>query len=191
MKATWILFAALMTAAANADEATVAPCADLTEPKSKSRQFFEGKILMTNLLALEAKGEAKFHPAFAQPAQQCLFGKFDVAGTGVDAIHSKFEPGEATLLFRFATAGSDARNIFVIYDGMASFMSKKTVFFIVEERAGAISYYAMFREQPTFAALKPLITGIVEGSAKPLARVRWPAGAKEPEIDAYDTSRLK
>jgi hypothetical protein len=79
----------------------------------------------------------------------------------------------------------------VIYDGMASLMAKRPVFFLVEERAGSISYYAMFRDQPTFVALKPLVTSILDGSAKPLATVRWPAGAKEPAMDAYDTSRLK
>jgi hypothetical protein len=49
----------------------------------------------------------------------------------------------------------------------------------------------MFRDQPTLAALKPLVTSILDGSAQPLARVRWPPGAKEPVIDAYDSKRLK
>jgi len=74
---------------------------------------------------------------------------------------------------------------------MASFIAKKDVFFVVEERKGSISYYAMFRDQPTYAALKPVVTGILDGSAQPLATVRWPAGAKEPVIDAYDSKRLK
>lgn len=70
-------------------------------------------------------------------------------------------------------------------------MANKEVFVVVEERNGSISYYAMFRDQPTLAALKPLVTSILDGSAQPLARVRWPPGAKEPVIDAYDSKRLK
>ena len=50
---------------------------------------------------------------------------------------------------------------------------------------------AMFRDQPTYVALKPVVSGILDGSAQPLATVRWPAGAKEPVIDAYDSKRLK
>jgi hypothetical protein len=49
----------------------------------------------------------------------------------------------------------------------------------------------MFRDQPTYAVLKPLVTSILNGSAPPLATVRWPAGAVEPVIEAYDTKRLK
>ena len=41
------------------------------------------------------------------------------------------------------------------------------------------------------AALKPMVTSIIDGSASPLATVRWPKGAVEPVIDAYDTKRLK
>lgn len=70
-------------------------------------------------------------------------------------------------------------------------IAKKDVFFVVEEHKGNISYYAMFRDQPTYVALRPVVTGIVDGSAQPLATVRWPTGANEPVIDAYDSKRLK
>jgi hypothetical protein len=39
--------------------------------------------------------------------------------------------------------------------------------------------------------VKPIVTAIIDGSAKPLTTVRWPPGAKEPVIDAYDSKRLK
>lgn len=193
MKPSWkVLWSViLVTGATGALAAPPLPCAGVTDVKSKSRQSFESGTLMTSLLALQAQGEAKFHPTFAPPAQQCLFASFDVAGKVVEAIHSPFEVGENTLHWRFTTGGAEPRAVFVIYEGMASLMAKKPTFFVVEERAGAVSYYAMFREQPTYAALKPLVTGIFEGSAQPLAAVRWPAGAKEPVIDAYDTKRLK
>src|SRR5690349_2256299 len=170
---------------------SVGPCAGVVDAKSKSRQWFDGATLMVGLSSLEAQGEAKFHPTFDPPASQCLFEKFDVGGSSVDAIHSPFEKGEHTLHWRFMTAAPASREIVVIFDGMASFMAKKDVFFVVEERDGNISYYAMFRDQPTYAALKPVITGILDGSAKPLATVRWPPGDKEPVINAYDSKRLK
>jgi hypothetical protein len=191
MKPACALFLIVLASPHFAIAAPTAPCDSVVDVKSKSRQSFEGKILMTNLLTLEAEGEAKFHPAFAAPAQQCLFQTFEVAGSMIEAILSPFEAGENTLHWRFAAGGAEPRAVFVIYDGMASLIAKKTMFFVVEERGGKIDYYAMFRDQPTFAALKPLVSGIFDGSAKPLASVRWPPGAKEPEIEAYDGGRLK
>jgi hypothetical protein len=35
------------------------------------------------------------------------------------------------------------------------------------------------------------VTGIIDGTAQPLAVVSWPTGEKEPVIEAYDTKRLK
>ena len=169
---------------------SVAACAGVTDARSKSRPLFDGKTLMVSLSSLEAQGEAKFHPTFAPPSSQCLFDKFD-AGVSPVAIYSPFEKGEHTLHWRFTTTTPEPREIVVIYDAMASFIARKDVFFVVEERKGSISYYAMFRDQPTYAALKPVVTGILDGSAQPLATVRWPAGAKEPVIDAYDSKRLK
>jgi hypothetical protein len=183
----WFALASCGALAADA----VPPCAGVADVRSKSRQTFEGKTLMTNLLALEAKGEASFHPIYAPPATQCLFEKFDVSGNGVEAIHSAHEVGVATLHWRFSSAGAEPRTVLVIYDGVASLLAKKEVFFVIEERQGQIAYYAMFREQPSYAALKPLVTAILDGSAQPLAAVRWPAGAKEPVIEAYDTKRIK
>jgi hypothetical protein len=170
---------------------SVEPCSGVADAKSKSRQWFDGATLMVSLSSLEAQGEAKFHPTFDAPASQCLFEKFDVGASRVEAIHSPFGKGEHTLHWRFTTSQAEAREIFVIYDAMASLIARKDVFLVVEERDGNISYYAMFRDQPTYAALKPVITGILDGSTKPLATVRWPPGDKEPMINAYDSKRLK
>jgi hypothetical protein len=176
-----------------ADAAAPPPdCAGITDVKSKSRPLFEQKALMPVLLMLEGKGEAHFHPEYAPPASQCVFEKFDVAGSAVQAIHAPLEKDpNPTLHWRFQVSGTEARELLVFYDGTASLMAKKDVFYVVEERKGVISYYAMFRDQPTYAALKPLAISILDGSAQPLAVVRWPPGEKEPLIDAFDMKRLK
>jgi hypothetical protein len=49
----------------------------------------------------------------------------------------------------------------------------------------------MFRDIPAYAPTKELVRQIVEGVAKPLLAVRWPPGAKEGEMVAYDSKRLK
>lgn len=170
----------------------VADCTGVSDAKSKSRPYFKGESLMGALLVLEGKGEAHFHLETPPPASQCVFEKFEVAGALVEAIVSPFDKSPGTTLhWRFHVGGADARDILVMYDGTASVMADKEMFFVAEEREGSISYYAMFRDQPTYAALKPLVTSILDGSAPPLATVRWPAGAKEPVIDAYDAKRLK
>jgi hypothetical protein len=168
-------------------------CGGLPELKSKSRQTFESHVLMTSLLVLQSQGEAGFTPKYTKSPGECVLERFDIANIPVVALYSPFEKGEATLHYRFrAGTGADAREVLVIYDGVAGAMAKKgQVFKVVEDRAGTISYYGLFRDQPTYAALKPLVTGIVDGSAAPLATVRWPKGEKEPVIDAYDAKRVK
>ena len=191
--AAW-LFAGLLAAHAWSAEpvATVADCEGITDVKSRSRQLFESKVLMPVLLMLEAKGEARFHVTYVRPASQCVFDKFDVAGSPVQAIHAPLEKAsDPTLHWRFLVSGAEPREILVLYDGTAAAMAEKNVFYVVEERQGRISYYAMFRDQPTYAALKPMAVSIIDGSAKPLALVHWPPGEKESVIDAFDTKRLK
>lgn len=184
----WIVLASF--AGAHAAE-PAAPCAGVADIKSKSRQVFEMKVLMPQLMLLQAQGEAKFHPTFAAPASQCGFEKFDVAGVAVDSLHSPFEKSaEPTLHWQFNASGAEPRTLYVIYDPTTSLVVDKQVFFVVEERQGKIAHYSIFREQPAYAALKPIITGILDGSAKPLSVVYWPAGAKEPSIDSID-KRMK
>lgn len=187
------MFAVLWFAlAGGAFAAEPGDCADATDVKSKSRAYFEGSTLMVSLLTIEKQGEANFRPAFATPSGECVRERFTVGESPVAAVRYPFEKGEQTLHYRFVADGAEKREVLVLYDGLASLVAKKdAVFMVVEERAGAISYYAMFRDQPTYAALKPLVTGIFDGSAKPLAAVRWPKGAKEPVIEAYDSDRLK
>jgi hypothetical protein len=168
-------------------------CAALPELKSKSRQTFESQVLMTSLLVLQSQGEAEFTPKYSKPSSECVLERFDVANVAVVALYSPFEKGEATLHYRFrAGTAPEAREVLVIYDGVAGALAKKgQVFKVVEDRAGTISYYGVFRDQPTYAALKPMVMGILDGSAAPLATVRWPKGQKEPVMDAYDSKRLK
>jgi hypothetical protein len=183
----------IATEAAASEADTTVACAGVPNIKSKSRQLYDGGTLMVSLLLLEKQGEAEFRPKYAVPAATCLLEKFDVAGTTVSTIYAPFEKGEQTLHYRFAAlSGDEAREILVVYDALASLTSKKgEIFLVVENRKGNISYYAMFREQPLYASLKPIVVAIIDGSAQPLATVRWPSGAKEPVIDAYDTKRLK
>jgi len=188
-----IAFCSVSAGAVAAETDAIAPCAGVSEIKSKSRQLNHLGTMMVTLLILEKQGEAEFRPKYAAPASSCLLEKFDVAGTSVNAIYTPFEKGAHTLLYRFtAQSAEEAREILVVYDGDASLTYKKgDVFQVVEKRKGNISYYEMFRDQPTYTVVKPIVTSIIDGSAKPLVTVRWPPGAKEPVIDAFDTKRLK
>lgn len=180
-------------ATAESSLVAITDCSGVTDIKSKSRQLFEGKTLMVTLAMLEAQGEAQFRPKYSEPASQCVFERFEIAGNPVTAIYSPFEKGEQTLHYRFLSAvGGESREVVVLYDGLTSLVAKKgLIFFVAENRGGKISYYAMYRDQPSYAALKPLVVSVLDGSAAPLATVRWPKGEKEPVIDAYDSKRLK
>ena len=96
-----------------ADAETIAPCAGVTEIKSKSRPLNQLGMMMVTLLILEKQGEADFRPKYAAPASACLLEKFDVAGTTVNAIYTPFEKGEQTLHYRFTTEASGKRAKFL------------------------------------------------------------------------------
>lgn len=190
----WMLGGTLVQAA---DSAAVPACTGISDPKSKSRQYDEIKILMPALAGLEGQGEANFHPTATIPASQCLFETFDVAGNPVAAIYAAFEKGEVsfeksarTLNWQFNAGGAEPRQILVLHDVMASLMAKKDVFLLLEERKGSILFYALFRDPPSLAALKPMVTSILDGSLAPIVGLRWPPGAKEALLDGYDTKRL-
>lgn len=187
----WLLLTLTMISAAHGAGELPATCAGSHEIKSKSRTFMDGGALMTHLLVLQGQGEAKFHVAPAAPAKQCLAEEFELGGYEVSAIHAPFEKGTLTRNWLFVANGATPREIQVVYDGTTSLATKKEVFLVVEERDGKIAHYAMFRDPPTLAALKPVIAGILDGTAQPLSVVRWPAGAVEPVMDTFDSKRLK
>lgn len=185
------MLALALTGVARAD---VADCQDVQDAKSGARTLKDATPLMISLNKLEKQGEANFKPNYQEPDSRCVLERFEAAALPVSVEYSPFTKSENDTLHYRAQAGGgdDAREILVIYDGLASLMTKKgLVFFVIENRKGSISYYSMYREQPAYADLKPLFTSILDGSAKPLATVHWPPGEKEPVIDAFDSKRLK
>lgn len=163
------------------------PCVGVTDIASKSRQSFQMKVLMPHLLVLQGQGEAKFHPTVDPPRSQCAFETFTVGDATVDALYTpRDEYAVAALVWQFDARGPDPRTIHVLHDATTAAVVRKDVFFVVEERRGQISHYAVYVEQPAYAALKPLVTGILDGSARPLTVVHWPPGAPEPVLDAPD-----
>lgn len=79
----------------------------------------------------------------------------------------------------------------VLYSGTVGIVARGQAFHVSETRGGVVSFYAMFKEQPTYQAAKELAASIFSGSIKPLLAVRWPEGAKEGEVVAFDSSKLK
>jgi hypothetical protein len=189
----FLMCAALLAFASHSMAADALPdCTGFSDVKSKSRTLNEMSTLMVTLLTLEKQGEANFTPNYPVPASQCALEHYTAAGAPVTPVYSPFEKGAGmALLYRFVVEGVEPREIVVVYDGLASIMAKKTVFLVIEKRNGDVSFYEMYRDQPAYAVLKPLVTSILDGSAKALATVRWPPGAKEPVIDAIDSKRLK
>jgi hypothetical protein len=104
-----------------ANGAEPAACVDAADIKSKSRQLNHLESMMIHLITLEKQGEAEFRPKYTAPTSECVLEKFDVAGTTMVAVYSPFEKGELTLHYRFAAqSGEEAREILVVYDGLAS-----------------------------------------------------------------------
>ncbi|HTU68658.1 MAG TPA: hypothetical protein VMF52_22150 [Steroidobacteraceae bacterium] len=168
-----------------------ADCPAAADAKSKSRTLNQMSTLMVSLLTLQGQGESNFKPAYAPPAGACVRERFAAGGVTVTAIQSAVDEGKSSLKYRFTTDGAEAREVLVLYDATTSVATGKSVYFVIETRNGNISYYEMYRDPPAYDVVKTLVTGILDGSSKALATVRWPPGAKEPVIDAMDSKRLK
>lgn len=167
-------------------------CKVASSAKGKSRQRFDATAFMAVAGEVEAQGEKDFRLKYDSPDTECLVERFSLAGATVSAIYSPWKKGTQTLLYRFVMEILEGpREVLVLYSGTAGLAAKGQAFHVTESRAGVVSFYAMFKEEPTYQATKELAMSIFSASAKPLLAVRWPEGAKEGEVVAFDSSRLK
>jgi hypothetical protein len=199
----WLFFLAAIGSAlsAGAEESApvgVAPqagqsCLGQPPAKGKSQQIFSSTPLILIADELERQGEAAFHLQYDVKAPECVLEAFDVGGLKATVLYTPWAKGLSTLEYRVRVdRPTGATEVLVLYSGMASlFSGAGMIFHVSEERDGVISWYAMFKEEPTYAAVRELVEKIVKGEARPLLAVRWPPGAKEGDILVYDNKRLK
>jgi len=185
----------LFVFAAHAQEAPLlpdAPCKAAPPSKGKSRQRFDATAFMTVAGLLEAQGEKNFRLIYDAAAEACLVERFEQSGQDVNAVYNPWQKGTQTLLYKFVrTSAEETREVLVLYSSMVGLVAKGQGFHVTETRNGVVSFYAMFKEEPTYQAAKDLASSILTDSAKPLLAVRWPPGAPEGEIVAFDSSKLK
>lgn len=168
-----------------------AECERAPPMKGKSRQRFDSTSFMVVAGELEAQGEENFRLIYEPPTAECLVERIVLSGHKLAATYNPREKGAQTLLYRFV-AEDNSREVLVLYSGMVGLVAKGGHgFHVSETRGGIVSFYAMFKEQPTYEAAKTIAADILSGSAKPLLAVRWPEGAKEGEVVAFDDARLK
>ncbi|MCV2360388.1 hypothetical protein LNV08_15535 [Paucibacter sp. TC2R-5] len=168
-------------------------CTDAPPEKAKASERFESSTLFIVAKELESQGEKNFHLKHSTPSSHCIVETFLVGDVAVSAGYSPWEKGLSTLLYEFSVSRPDgASEIQVLYSGTAGVLGGAGfVFHVSEERQGIISWYAMFNGEPAFADVKALVEKIVRGDAKPLLAVTWREGAKEGDVVAFDTQRLK
>lgn len=187
-----LLVASITTQAREAQPIPDASCKVAPPTKGKSRQRFDATAFMVVAGELEAQGEKNFQLKYDPPAAECLVERFDITDTSVNAIYSPWAKGAQTLLYRFvADTPQGSREVLVLYSGTVGLVAKGYAFHVTETRDGVVAFYAMFKEEPTYQSVKELATSILFSSVKPLLAVRWPEGAKEGEVVAFDSSKLK
>lgn len=192
--ATTTLHPAVAAGAEEEEDGSVKPCSSPPPTRGKLRERFDAMALLIVSAQLETQGEADFHLKYEAPAEECLVESFTVGELSVRARYNKWQKGTSTLLYRFTVERLDGTTeVLVLYSGFASVFASGSgyVFHVAEERDGVISWYAMFKKEPTYPGVRTLVERIIAGGARPLMAVRWPAGAKEAVIEAYDTGRLK
>ncbi|MFL6602845.1 MAG: hypothetical protein ACJ8R9_16155 [Steroidobacteraceae bacterium] len=196
--ATLVLLAfcsnALSSHAAEATTISPKTCESHPTEKGKSRQRFDSLALMVVAGELEAQGEAAFHLKYDAPSADCALETFTVGDTVATVHYNPWEKGPSTLHYRIELANPKGNTeVLVLYSGTSALVAHGGgyVFHVSEERDGVISWYAMFRDEPAYSAVKALVEQIANGSTKPLMAVRWPTGAKEAQVVAFDNKRLK
>jgi len=189
-----ILGSVLLGNAASAAEpaAAATKCENFADIKSKSRQEFDSTVLLQVSGMLENQGPTSFDVAYEAPKSACEVESFDNAGSQVSIVRSPWKKGDATLLYRIVVKSpAEQREFLVVYDGIVSNVAKEDCFHVSEKRNGMVSWYAVFKDQPTYAAVKALVVGILTDDAKPLLAVKWSADSKDLQQVVYDHSRLK
>jgi len=169
------------------------PCATSPPSKGRSSELFASTPLLIIADDLEKQGEAAFHLKYEVKTPECLVEAFVIGDTKAAAFYTPFTKGLSTLEYRVKLdRPTGATDVLVIYSGLASLMGEHgLVFHVSEERDGIISWYAMFKDEPTYPAVRELVGKIATGEAKPLLAVRWPPGANEGEVVTFDSKRLK
>src|SRR5262249_18347051 len=127
--------------------------------KGKSRQRFDAKAFMVVALEIQAQGEQNFVLKYDPPTEECLVERFDAADMHVSAIYSPWTKGIQTLLYRFvAETPQGSREVLTLYSGTVGLVEKGLAFHVTEKRDGVVSFYAMFKEEPAYPAVKELAT---------------------------------
>jgi len=183
-------------ASSHAEDAVSLPsktCESRPAEKGKSQQRFDAVALMVVANELETQGEAAFHLHYDAPSAECMLETFAVGDVVAKVHYNPWEKGTSTLHYRIELARPHGNTeVLVLHSGISAMASGGGyMFHVSEERDGVISWYAMFRNVPAYSEVKTLVEQIANGSATPLLAVRWPAGAKEAEVIAYDSQRLK
>ena len=189
-----IIGSMLLSHIANAADSSpvVAKCENFVDVKSKSRQEFDSTIFLQVSGILENQGAGSFDVAYEAPKSVCEVESFDNAGSQVTILHSPWKKADATLLYRvLIKSPAEQREILVVYDGIVANVAKEDCFHVSEKRNGVVSWYAIYKDQPTYTVVKGLVTAILADQAKPLLAVKWSADGKELEQVTYDNSRLK
>jgi len=142
---------------------------------------------------LQAQVTPSHHLSYRPPAQECVLETLTLGEATAVVHYNPLEKGSSTLLYRIELTrpGGSRSEVLVLYSGIASFVSGQPLFHVSEERDGLIAWYAMYSSEPSYAVIVELLRQIASGSARPLMSVRWPPGAKKPQIVSFDRQRLK
>jgi hypothetical protein len=158
-------------------------CVVAPPAKGKSRQRVDLKAFMLVATELEMQGQRNFDLRYEPPNSECLVENVGLEGGEVQVVYNPWQKGEQTLLYRFAGVGEDSREVLVLYNGRVGLLLKGgDAFHVSEARHGTVSFYAMYKEEPTYQVVKALAAEIFKGDAKPLLAVRWPEGDGEASI---------
>lgn len=136
--------------------------------------------------SVEAEGEKNFHVNFDTPSAECQVERFNAGGMTVVAyaVPELKGKGVNALLYKFVVSRPEGDSTILVIRGITALLlpGRSSSMHVSEERNGVISWYAMYREIPSYAAVRAVAERVAKGSMEPLLSVRWPPGAREPEI---------
>ena len=165
-----------------------AGCPDEPKLRKKPRQVSDLTPWVMLVSQLEIQDKESLKLRYEVPETICEKDVIETNAGRARVFYSPFETDLESLLYRVIIEDvPEPREIVVLNSAIVSAVRNRgNHFYIAESRGMRTNFYAMYRDQPPYDAIRPLLVEILNGKATTLIAVEWPKGSAEAVIVEID-----
>jgi hypothetical protein len=173
--------------APNSDDIEVA-CPDEPKLREKPRLVRDLTTWVMLISPLEIQGNGNFELRYEFPETSCDKDVIKTNAGTAKVLYSPFDAELESLLYRAVIEDmAEPREIVVLYAEIVTAVRNRGFhFYIAESRGEKTYFYAMYRDQPRYEAIRPILVDILNGKATVLIAVEWPKGSNDALIVEID-----